>query len=56
LFPSLLLTSWVHAGAVDQGQTMRFIVGDVVYLIAYPTHWMTVVAIDGLEIACRWFE
>jgi uncharacterized protein YodC (DUF2158 family) len=35
---------------------MRFSVGEVVYLIAYPSHWMTVVEIDGLEIACRWFE
>ena len=35
---------------------MHFKVGDVVYLIAYPSHRMTVVEVDGFEIACRWFE
>jgi uncharacterized protein YodC (DUF2158 family) len=35
---------------------MHFRVGDVVYLIAFPSHRMTVVEVDGLEIACRWFE
>jgi uncharacterized protein YodC (DUF2158 family) len=35
---------------------MHFSVGDVVYLIAYPSHRMTVVEVDGFEIACRWFE
>ena len=35
---------------------MHFSVGDVVYLISYPSHRMTVVEVDGFEIACRWFE
>jgi uncharacterized protein YodC (DUF2158 family) len=35
---------------------MQFSVGDVVYLIAYPSHRMTVVEVDGCEITCRWFE
>jgi uncharacterized protein YodC (DUF2158 family) len=35
---------------------MQFSVGDVVYLIAYPSHRMTVVEVDGREITCRWFE
>ena len=35
---------------------MQFSVGDVVYLIAYPSHRMTVVEVDGFEITCRWFE
>ena len=35
---------------------MHFSVGDVVYLIAYPSHRMTVVEVDGSEITCRWFE
>ena len=35
---------------------MQFSVGDVVYLISYPSHRMTIVEIDGYEIACRWFE
>jgi uncharacterized protein YodC (DUF2158 family) len=35
---------------------MQFSVGDVVHLIAYPSHRMTVVEVDGSEITCRWFE
>ena len=35
---------------------MQFSVGDVVHLIAYPSHRMTVVKVDGCEITCRWFE
>ena len=35
---------------------MHFSVGDVVYLISYPSHRMTVVEVDGSEVACRWFE
>ncbi len=35
---------------------MQFSVGDVVHLIAYPSHRMTVVEVDGREITCRWFE
>ena len=35
---------------------MKFSVGDVVHLIAYPSHRMTVVEVDGCEITCRWFE
>ena len=35
---------------------MQFSVGDVVHLIAYPSHRMTVVAVDGREVTCRWFE
>jgi len=35
---------------------MQFSVGDVVYLISYPSHRMTVVEVDGFEIVCRWFE
>jgi uncharacterized protein YodC (DUF2158 family) len=35
---------------------MQFSVGDVVHLIAYPSHRMTVVEVDGWEITCRWFE
>jgi uncharacterized protein YodC (DUF2158 family) len=35
---------------------MQFSVGDVVHLIAYPSHRMTVVEVDGCEITCRWFE
>ena len=35
---------------------MQFSVGDVVYLIAYPAHRMTVVEVEGREITCRWFE
>lgn len=35
---------------------MQLSVGDVVYLISYPSHRMTVVEVDGSEIACRWFE
>ena len=35
---------------------MHFSVGDVVYLISYPSHRMTVVEVDGFEIACRWFD
>jgi uncharacterized protein YodC (DUF2158 family) len=27
-----------------------------VHLIAYPSHRMTVVEVDGREITCRWFE
>jgi uncharacterized protein YodC (DUF2158 family) len=52
----LLLTGRLHSGVVDQEQTMQFRVGDVVYLISYPSHRMTVVEVDGSEIACRWFE
>ena len=26
------------------------------YLIAYSSHQMTVVKVNGIEIACRWFE
>ena len=52
----LLLTGRLHSDAVDQERTMHFIVGDVVYLISYPSHRMTVVEVDGFEIACRWFE
>jgi uncharacterized protein YodC (DUF2158 family) len=35
---------------------MHFSVGDIVYLISFPSHRMTVVEVDGFEIACRWFE
>ena len=35
---------------------MPFSLGDVVHLIAYPFHRMTVVEVDGHEITCRWFE
>ena len=35
---------------------MQLSVGDVVHLIAYPSHRMTVVEVDGREITCRWFE
>lgn len=35
---------------------MQFSVGDVVHLISYPSHRMTVVEVDGFEITCRWFE
>jgi uncharacterized protein YodC (DUF2158 family) len=35
---------------------MQFRAGDVVHLIAYPSHRMTVVEVDGCEITCRWFE
>lgn len=35
---------------------MQFSVGDVVHLIAYPSHRMAVVEVDGCEITCRWFE
>jgi uncharacterized protein YodC (DUF2158 family) len=35
---------------------MQFSVGDVVHLIAYPSHRMTVVEVDDREITCRWFE
>jgi uncharacterized protein YodC (DUF2158 family) len=35
---------------------MQFSVGDVVHLIAYPSHKMTVVEVDGREITCRWFD
>jgi uncharacterized protein YodC (DUF2158 family) len=35
---------------------MQFSVGDVVHLIAYPSHRMTVVEVDSHEITCRWFE
>ena len=35
---------------------MHLSVGDVVYLISYPSHRMTVVEVDGFEIVCRWFE
>ena len=35
---------------------MQFSVGDVVYLISFPSHRMTVVEVDDSEIACRWFE
>jgi uncharacterized protein YodC (DUF2158 family) len=35
---------------------MQFSVGDVVHLIAYPSHKMTVVEVDGSEITCRWFD
>jgi len=35
---------------------MQFSVGDVVHLIAYPLHRMTVAEVDGCEITCRWFE
>jgi len=35
---------------------MQFSIGDVVHLIAYPSHRMTVVEVDGCEITCRWFE
>jgi len=35
---------------------MQFNVGDVVHLIAYPSHRMTVVEVEGSEITCRWFE
>jgi uncharacterized protein YodC (DUF2158 family) len=35
---------------------MQFSVGDVVHLIAYPSHRMTVVEVEGREITCRWFE
>jgi uncharacterized protein YodC (DUF2158 family) len=35
---------------------MQFSVGDVVHLIAYPSHWMTVIEVGGFEITCRWFE
>lgn len=35
---------------------MHFSVGDVVHLISYPSHRMTVVEVDGSEITCRWFE
>ena len=35
---------------------MPFSIGDVVHPIAYPSHRMTVVEVDGYEITCRWFE
>jgi uncharacterized protein YodC (DUF2158 family) len=35
---------------------MHFSVGDVVYLISHPSHRMTVVDVDGIEVTCRWFE
>lgn len=35
---------------------MQFGVGNVVCLVAYPSHPMTVVKIDSHEITCRWFE
>jgi uncharacterized protein YodC (DUF2158 family) len=35
---------------------MQISVGDVVHLIAYPSHRMTVIEVDGGEITCRWFE
>lgn len=35
---------------------MQFSAGDVVYLVSYPSHRMTVVEVDGQEIICRWFE
>ena len=35
---------------------MQFSVGDVVHLIAYPSHRMTVVEVEEREITCRWFE
>ena len=35
---------------------MPFSIGDVVHLIAYHSHRMTVVDVDGHEITCRWFE
>jgi uncharacterized protein YodC (DUF2158 family) len=41
---------------VDQERTVQISVGDVVHLIAYPSHRMTVVEVEGCEITCRWFE
>jgi uncharacterized protein YodC (DUF2158 family) len=54
--PYVLLTSQLHSDVVDQERTMQFSVGDIVYLIAYPSHRMTVIEVDGFEIACRWFQ
>ena len=35
---------------------MQFGAGDVVHLIAHPSHQMTVVEVEGREITCRWFD
>jgi uncharacterized protein YodC (DUF2158 family) len=51
-----LSIGWLHSRDVEQERTMQFSVGDVVHLIAYPSHRMTVVEVDGSEITCRWFE
>jgi uncharacterized protein YodC (DUF2158 family) len=54
--PHLLLTEQRHTPEGNQERTMHFCVGDVVYLISFPSHRMTVVEIDGFEIVCRWLE